>query len=146
MVAPQHGCHCCACWPILPTLTMTSVHQAHSCGKPWMTLFLPEACTEPSSTIRASQHGGIFWVSTILVSPCPVTNVCAVLNNRVLLELSHTEDHVHPRSQRWPNKKTSDKHEIRPPGLSVGGVQETSKTRQTLSIAPGSPPEAVSLY
>lgn len=92
---------------------MTSVHQAHSCVKLWMTLFLPEACIESSSTIRASHHGGIFWVSTILVSPCPVTNVCAVLNNRVLSELSHI-DHVHPRSQRLPDKKTSDKREILP--------------------------------
>lgn len=77
--------------------------------------FFSQACiiVLPSSTIRASQHGGIFLVSTILISPCPVTNVCAVLNSRALSELSHT-DHAHPRSQRLPNKKTSDKREILP--------------------------------
>lgn len=38
----------------------------------------------PSSTIKAGQQGGKFLVSTYLIYPCPETNVCDVISNRVL--------------------------------------------------------------
>lgn len=45
----------------------------------------PEAYIAPFGTMKTSQQGVSFQDDTSLFSPCPVTKLCGVINNRVLL-------------------------------------------------------------
>lgn len=45
---------------------------------------LPVAVTAPSSSVKASQQGQRFLVSTTLIYPCIIIKICGVFSTRVL--------------------------------------------------------------
>lgn len=52
---------------------------------------LPAACLASSNTVKASQQGSQFMVSTSLISPHPMAKVYSVFSNRVLTPVSNQE-------------------------------------------------------
>lgn len=68
-----------------------SFHTSHYCSSQGSQLgktigdfpLSPAACIAPSSTMKTSQQEGSFLVSTYLISPCAMINMCGVLSNRV---------------------------------------------------------------
>lgn len=72
------------------------LHRTHSWGSTLLiTFLLITSCMEPSGTMKASQHGGNFQLSSHLISLYPATKVCGIFSNVVLIVVGRTQ-------QRWP--------------------------------------------